>query len=1725
MVDRVLFSADDGNYGQALWISDGTALGTTLVADIYPGINAASIRDFALLGGGRALFIADDGTSGEELWITDGGPGGTSLVKDIRPGAYASSISNITALGNGMAVFQANDGTTGRELWATDGTEAGTLRLADMVAGTGNSASTSFAVLGGGRALFTGTDGTNGTELWITDGTIAGTSLFKDIRTGSLSSSPSSFTALSDGRILFRATGSTAQGQELWITDGTAEGTVLLKEIRPGNGATSISQITELGDGRTLFSANDGTHGGELWITDGTTAGTVLVRDIDPTSSGSGVELITPLGDGRALFQADDGTNGPELWITDGTEAGTSLLFDLKPGAGDPYFPSVREIVSLGNGTAVFAGDNGANGLELWVTDGTTAGTSLLRDIMPGSADSSPGDFVAMGDGTAFFVVDDPVVGAELWVTDGTLGGTHLAVDVNTLEDPNIGAYPMGIQSTATGEAIFVANDGTGFGVWITDGSSGGTVRLQGGLDGPYQPFAFRLGAGVTLFAASTTATGVELWATDGTTAGTSLLKDINPGGATSYPGGFLALGDGTALFSADDGTAGFELWITDGTADGTTLFKDINPGIGNSYAYQLTALGNGQIIFTANDGTNGDELWVTDGTEGGTLLLKDINAGAADGSPFQLTAISGNRALFTALGADGIELWVTDGTEAGTVQVKDIVPGTDGSTPQGFAALGNGQTLFKAQDGLHGLELWTTDGTEAGTTQVKDILTGSDSGMGNNGAITALGNGLAVFAANDGTTGTELWVTDGTEGGTSLLKDIRVGTYGSSPYLPVALGDGTALFFANDGVHGYELWRTDGTAGGTSLLKDIRPGAYGSRGSAFEVFSLGDGRIIFTANDGLTGSELWVSDGTEAGTVQVKDILTGVTRSAEVGPLFLLPENIAADAPTGLDIAAILDTGISDTDNITSTANLTVTGLAAPDVLVTLKDGTTVVGQVRSDAVTGAWSITPAALADGTHRFTATALNASLNTSASSATLTVHVDNTDPVVAITSAGGTVAVATQTITGTLSDAHAGTTVSLFSDGGVSPIATATVGLGGAWSVSVDLGADGPHELVARSTDLAGNLGSSAPVTYTVNTTLLPPVLDLASASDNGASDTDDLTGITTPTLVGTAAANALVSVFDGATLLGTTGANGVGAWSFTTSSLAAGAHALSATQTLGGSTSAAATLDVTIDLRLQTGTAGNEVFTFASQGAFTDPVRWVDGLGGIDTLQLNFVVNLTDAAFSGLHNLERIILGAAGAQSLVLGTNAAQAFGARLEVIATTATSLNLDGSALGSGTALVVTGGAGNDSLVGGAGRDILKGGLGADQLTGGLGDDLFYVEQAGDAALEATSGGYDRIIASLDWVLGEHLEWLSLVAGAAVNGTGNALANRIDGNANANLLTGGEGADRLYGLAGSDTLIGGVGADALDGGLGADRLEGGADNDVYSVNDLGDVVVELVDGGYDRIAASVNWVLGDHVERLSLSGNAALTATGNALANIIDGNAGSNVIDGRDGADVLSGLAGNDTVLGGLGADTLSGGTGADSLEGGADNDTYSVDDLGDVVVEQTSGGYDRVITTVDWVLEANVERLSLGGVADLDGTGNELANRLDGNAGANRLDGAGGNDVLIGGGGADELQGGLGADRFIFQSAADANGDVIMDFSAAEADRIELQSMDANANLAGNQTFAFIGSSAFGGIAGQLRFGGGFLQGDVSGDGVADFQIELTSVASLAAANIWL
>ena len=355
-------------------------------------------------------------------------------------------------------------------------------------------------------------------------------------------------------------------------------------------------------------------------------------------------------------------------------------------------------------------------------------------------------------------------------------------------------------------------------------------------------------------------------------------------------------------------------------------------------------------------------------------------------------------------------------------------------------------------------------------------------------------------------------------------------------------------------------------------------------------------------------------------------------------------------------------------------------------------------------------------------------------------------------------------------------------------------------------------------------------------------------------------------------------------------------------------------------------------------------------------------------------------------------NTGDVITEAASAGTDTVESSVTHTLGLNVENLTLTGTAaINGTGNTLNN----VLTGNAVANVLTGGAGNDTLNGGAGVDTLVGGVGNDIYVVDVLGDIVTELASEGTDTVQTALTYTLGANLENLMLTGSATVNGTGNNLANLITGNTANNVLTGGLGNDTLNGGAGIDTLVGGLG------------------NDIYVVDNVGDIVTELAGEGTDTVQSAITYVLDATLERLTLTGTAAINGTGNTLDNLLTGNSAANVL------------------TGGLGNDTLNGAAGADTLIGGAGNDSYTVDNIGDVITELSGEGIDQVNATVTYTLAANVDNLTLTGTTAINATGNDLANVLTGNSAANVLSGGAGNDTLTDAAGANVYVGGAGND----------------------------------------------------------------------------------------------
>ena len=414
--------------------------------------------------------------------------------------------------------------------------------------------------------------------------------------------------------------------------------------------------------------------------------------------------------------------------------------------------------------------------------------------------------------------------------------------------------------------------------VWASDGTALGTLRVSRlPVDEEDIDIDELTVVGDRLFYATDWgAYGDELWTSEGTRASTKRVLDINPGSADSRPER-LSVIDGKLWFGADDGFHASELWRSDGTAAGTVPVADVNTVGAGSFPDPLGTL-DGEFFFSANDAVHGSELYKSDGTPSGTALLKDINTGGEGSSPFRFV-VDGDEAYFGAerLG-EGRELWRTDGTASGTDLVADLVPGAVSSEAQPLGVV-DGKVIVAGyrhgdEDAQEGVDaIYASDGTAAGSVKISSARVESDV------RAVVLDDEL-YFAATDDDHGTELWKTDGTPGGTVMVKNLRHQNYGSYPNNLIVF-DGEVFFGASSDVDGdgdvvsdggpdqadtgvgTELWKTDGTAAGTELVEDLRPGMYSGDPRYMVVFA---GKLYFQSN-GNGVQELWSSDGTAAGT------------------------------------------------------------------------------------------------------------------------------------------------------------------------------------------------------------------------------------------------------------------------------------------------------------------------------------------------------------------------------------------------------------------------------------------------------------------------------------------------------------------------------------------------------------------------------------------------------------------------------------------------------------------------------------------------------------------------------------------------------------------------------------------------------------------------------------------------------------------------------------------
>jgi ELWxxDGT repeat protein len=697
-----------------------------------------------------------------------------------------------------------------------------------------------------------------GAGLWRSDGTAAGTYRLTPTspRGQNWTANPSFL--VHEGLLFFAAAGD----DELWISDGTVEGTHLLLDVAIPEGFVPFG-------GALYFTAGSSSTDRGLFRSDGTQAGTSQV----PLPAGvfpSMRSACAAATASRLFFCASDSLHGSEPWSFDGVA--TARIADLQAGPesslrggfGPHFLPVTPHFAQLGD-VVVFFADDGIHGREPWRSDGTAAGTELVADLTPGPGSSMPHGAtsvlppVVLQD-TLLYRTESPTVGRILWRTDGTGAGTAV---VAVLDDSTSAFLPSMVELgigyepiTETcflpfqNEVVFSARDGIyDSDLWRSNGTLAGTNRVVDLPDVQWEstPRACRPIQDRVVFGAGAEADAFDLLATDGT-----------PGNLV-----VLAAGQGASWLESTSNyadrlyLAGSQgLWSTDGTVPGT-LFE----GSGYGLAFGQVGVFAGSIVLA--DG----ELFAMNPEAPSGFLTELVDLNGVEASwPHTLTEL-GNRLLFFAwTEAEGQELRATDGgglsTRASLLKdirpgrasgIADVIPAELPQLATRLVAVGN-RAVFSADDGIAGEELWTTDGTAAGTVLLEDLYPGPYPSTPR--LLTRCG-AWACFVAESPEHGRELWRTDGLPGGTHLVADLVPGTGSSVPEELTAAGSDLYFSAWTPGA-GREPWRLSAGASSdppVAPLADVAPGPLSSSPLAFlEV----GGRVFFPANDNVLGFELW---------------------------------------------------------------------------------------------------------------------------------------------------------------------------------------------------------------------------------------------------------------------------------------------------------------------------------------------------------------------------------------------------------------------------------------------------------------------------------------------------------------------------------------------------------------------------------------------------------------------------------------------------------------------------------------------------------------------------------------------------------------------------------------------------------------------------------------------------------------------------------------------------
>ncbi len=718
--DRLYFAAWNFASGRELWMTDADTGETKLVVDLKPGLNKSSNPRELTKFQNRIYFVADSADYGSQVFSSNGLS--WTLVANIG-GSAGSNPTELTPSGN-FLYFAATSPVWGREVWKSGGLPANTMVLSDLVPNAGSSDPQELTAWNGGLA-FTAQKSASGRELYRYEPTVLNTTfMLKDIMPGSEGSNPTELTVANG--VLFFSANSPIYGRELWKSQGIWANTVMVKDLNP---ASSAPQDLIAVGGRVYFSAENSSLGRELYRSDGTVETTFMARDLRLGGASSFPKNFA-VANSRFFFSATNGLGDEELWYSWGTSATTQMLniFPGTQGSG----PS--NVTKFGNRIAFVSGYKGI--VDLYVTS-PNGPTGTITPIASNDANFSIEFSSLKGVGNNLFFLKRNLTGADrvqLWKSDGTVAGTSVVQEIT-------GTFQAGPLMKATGDYqtgtllyMFLQTPAGNFKLWKSDGTPGGTSQLNSATD--FRDVRDLTDVNGRLYFVSTVNNVTQLWrsiGTNGTTVSIPNLQSPNSftvngdqiyffaynGTASNFyrinmtnapvlirsnivgngPGVNL---NGMMYFAAKDGTdTAFRVWRSNGTSEVFVLVKPT--GATDPTDFRIAG---GQVYFTARySTTNPPAVMVTNGTSAGTITLASFSVG----NFATLIGTVGNELIYMwGNYTNGFKAMRSNGTLAGTLAIGEINNRFTSLENMSLAVVAGDTLYFSASDAQYGNELFT---------------------------------------------------------------------------------------------------------------------------------------------------------------------------------------------------------------------------------------------------------------------------------------------------------------------------------------------------------------------------------------------------------------------------------------------------------------------------------------------------------------------------------------------------------------------------------------------------------------------------------------------------------------------------------------------------------------------------------------------------------------------------------------------------------------------------------------------------------------------------------------------------------------------------------------------------------------------------------------------------------------------------------------------------------